>query len=46
MDFHHLEGLNIILTSRAVIPNRPAYGSNPTETAELQRQVDDLLARG
>ena len=30
----------------AVIPNRPAYRSNPTETAELQRQVDDLLARG
>ena len=30
----------------AVIPNRPSYRSNPTETAELQRQVDDLLARG
>ncbi|KMY84935.1 hypothetical protein BUMB_04251c [Candidatus Paraburkholderia calva] len=30
----------------AVIPNRPAYRSNPTETKELQCQVDDLLARG
>ncbi|KAF7826402.1 Transposon Ty3-G Gag-Pol polyprotein [Senna tora] len=29
----------------ASIPNRPAYRSNPEETKELQRQVDDLLAK-
>ncbi|XP_062173559.1 uncharacterized protein LOC133879023 [Alnus glutinosa] len=30
----------------AVIPNRPAYRSNPEETKELQRQVEDLLSKG
>ncbi|XP_057986077.1 uncharacterized protein LOC131170622, partial [Hevea brasiliensis] len=30
----------------AVIPNRPAYRSNPEETKELQRQVEELLAKG
>ncbi|KAF7841818.1 Transposon Ty3-G Gag-Pol polyprotein [Senna tora] len=30
---------------RASIPNRPAYRSNPEETKELQREVDDLLAK-
>ena len=30
----------------ASIPNRPAYRSNPEETKELQRQVEDLLAKG
>jgi hypothetical protein len=29
-----------------VIPNRPAYRSNPEETKELQRQVEDLLSKG
>ncbi|XP_072076679.1 uncharacterized protein [Arachis hypogaea] len=28
------------------IPNRPAYRTNPEETKELQRQVEDLLAKG
>uniref|UniRef100_A0A2N9GUZ1 Reverse transcriptase n=1 Tax=Fagus sylvatica TaxID=28930 RepID=A0A2N9GUZ1_FAGSY len=28
------------------IPNRPAYRSNPEETKELQRQVEELLAKG
>ncbi|XP_060210549.1 uncharacterized protein LOC132637485 [Lycium barbarum] len=28
------------------IPNKPAYRSNPEETKELQRQVDELLKRG
>ncbi|KAJ8767539.1 hypothetical protein K2173_017608 [Erythroxylum novogranatense] len=28
------------------IPNRPAYRSNPEETKELQRQVEELLERG
>ncbi|XP_058002312.1 uncharacterized protein LOC110669705 [Hevea brasiliensis] len=30
----------------APIPNRPAYRSNPEETKELQRQVEELLAKG
>ncbi|XP_071917122.1 uncharacterized protein [Coffea arabica] len=30
----------------ASLPNRPAYKSNPEETKELQRQVDDLLGKG
>jgi hypothetical protein len=29
----------------AVIPNRLAYRSNPEETKELQRQVEDLLSK-
>ncbi|XP_059288236.1 uncharacterized protein LOC132041548 [Lycium ferocissimum] len=28
------------------IPNKPAYRSNPEETKELQRQVDELLKKG
>ena len=30
----------------AQIPNRPAYRSNPEETKELQRQVEELLEKG
>ncbi|XP_058006770.1 uncharacterized protein LOC131182138 [Hevea brasiliensis] len=30
----------------AVIPNRPAYRTNPEEAKELQRQVEELLAKG
>ncbi|KAL5837241.1 hypothetical protein ACOSQ3_014410 [Xanthoceras sorbifolium] len=30
----------------ATIPNRPAYRSNPEETKELQRQVDELMKKG
>ena len=30
----------------ATIPNKPAYRSNPGETKELQRQVEELLAKG
>ncbi|KAH9671240.1 Endonuclease [Citrus sinensis] len=36
----------IDLVLRATIPNRPAYRSNPDETKELQRQVEELLAKG
>ncbi|XP_031392631.1 uncharacterized protein LOC116204601 [Punica granatum] len=36
----------IDFVSGAAIPNRPAYKSNPDETKELQRQVDELLAKG
>jgi hypothetical protein len=28
------------------IPNRPPYRSNPEETKELQRQVEELMAKG
>ncbi|XP_049349488.1 uncharacterized protein LOC125814082 [Solanum verrucosum] len=28
------------------LPNRPAYRSNPEETKELQRQVEELLVKG
>ncbi|WP_459797938.1 hypothetical protein, partial [Pediococcus parvulus] len=30
----------------AVIPNRPAYRTNPEETKELQRQINKLMAKG
>ena len=30
----------------STIPNRPAYRSNPEETKELQRQVEELLDKG
>ncbi|XP_057543336.1 uncharacterized protein LOC130821562 [Amaranthus tricolor] len=30
----------------ASLPNKPAYRSNPKETKELQRQVDELMQRG
>ena len=30
----------------AMIPNRPAYRSNPEETKELERQIEELLAEG
>ena len=30
----------------ASIPNRPAYRSNPEETKELQRQVEELMGKG
>ncbi|KAH9698115.1 hypothetical protein KPL71_023888 [Citrus sinensis] len=30
----------------AAIPNRPAYRSNPEETKELQRQLNELMEKG
>ena len=30
----------------AIIPYRPIYRSNPEETKELQRQVEELLSKG
>ncbi|XP_074267014.1 uncharacterized protein LOC141590315 [Silene latifolia] len=30
----------------ASLPNREAYRSNPEETKELQRQIDELMSRG
>ncbi|KAA3477920.1 reverse transcriptase [Gossypium australe] len=34
------------LVSRAALPNRPAYRSNPKETKELQKQITELLEKG
>ena len=31
---------------RASIPNRPAYRSNPEDSKELQRQVEELMSKG
>ncbi|XP_073017830.1 uncharacterized protein [Primulina eburnea] len=36
----------IDLVPGSVLPNRPAYRSNPEETKELQLQVSELLDRG
>jgi len=36
----------IDLLLRAALPNKPAYRCNPTETKELQRQVQELIVRG
>jgi len=36
----------IDLVPGASIPNRPAYRSNPEETKELQREVDELMMKG
>ena len=36
--------INFVLGT--VIPNRPAYRSNPDETKELQRQVEELMGKG
>ncbi|XP_056858155.1 uncharacterized protein LOC130507456, partial [Raphanus sativus] len=36
----------IDLVPGASLPNRPAYRTNPDETKELQRQVDELMEKG
>jgi len=36
----------IDLIPGSTLPNKPAYRMNPQETHEIQRQVDDLLAKG
>jgi len=37
---------NIDLIPGAMLPKKPAYRMNPQETQEVQRQVDELLAKG
>jgi len=36
----------IDLISGAALPNRPPYQTNPEETKEIQRQVQELLDKG
>ena len=36
----------IDLIAGASLPNRPAYRSNPQETKEIQKQVEDLMQKG
>ena len=36
----------IDLIPNVALPNRPAYRSNPQETKEIQRQVEDLMQKG
>ncbi|XP_013669098.1 uncharacterized protein LOC106373475 [Brassica napus] len=36
----------IDLVPGATLPNRPAYRTNPVETKELQKQVNELLEKG
>src|SRR5215470_7316017 len=36
----------IDLIPGASLPNRPAYRSNPQETKEIQKQVEDLMQKG
>ena len=36
----------IDLIPGAALPNRPAYRTNPVETKELQRQMEELMQRG
>ena len=36
----------IDLIPGASLPNRPAYQSNPQETKEIQKQVEDLMQKG
>ncbi|KAH0781376.1 hypothetical protein KY290_000974 [Solanum tuberosum] len=44
----HLRGIEhqIDFVSGSQLPNRPAYRSNPEETKELQRQVEEFLEKG
>ncbi len=34
------------LVSGTPIPNRPSYSANPEETKEIEKQVEELLAKG
>jgi len=38
---HHID-----LIPRSILPNKPAYGTNPKETQEIQRQVEELISKG
>ena len=38
---HHID-----LIPGAILPNKPTYRMNPKETMEIQRQVEELIAKG
>ena len=38
---HHID-----LVPGAVLPNRTTYRTNPQETKEIQKQVEDLIHKG
>ncbi|KAK1664391.1 hypothetical protein QYE76_052550 [Lolium multiflorum] len=46
MDYHRGIEHRIDLIPGAPLPNRAAYRTNPEDTKEIQRQIQDLLAKG
>ena len=38
---HHID-----LVPGAILPNKPAYRTNPKDTMEIQRQVEELISKG
>ena len=38
---HHID-----LIAGSTLPNKPAYGMNPKDTMEIQRQVEELKSKG
>ena len=38
---HHID-----LIPGSILPNKPAYRTNPKETQEIQRQVEELMSKG
>jgi len=41
-DIHH----HINLIPGSILPNKPAYRMNPKDTSEIQKQVEELMAKG
>jgi len=38
---HHIDLITV-----SILPNKPAYRTNPKETQEIQRQVEELMSKG